>query len=289
MTLRLLATFLAISSVLGSARAADAKPLRIVASFYPMYVTALNVTQDVPGVQVTCLTEPFVGCLHDYQLKPSDLKVLSKADVFVANGAGMESFLDKVLAQLPQMKIVNASEGVKLLEGNAHLWVSIRGAIKQTKRIASELAKLDTANAKHYEQNAKDYIAKLDALHDEIEKSLKPLKSRDVITFHEAFPYFAEEFDLNVVGVVEREPGAEPNARELANTIKLIRANKAAALFAEPQYSPKSAEVIARETGVPVSFLDPIVTGPMKPDEARDHYLAAMRGNLAALLKALPH
>jgi zinc transport system substrate-binding protein len=178
---------------------------------------------------------------------------------------------------------------VRLVKGNAHLWVSIRGAIKQTKRIASELAKIDRPNAQRYEQNAENYVAKLDALHDEIEKALKPLKSRQVITFHEAFPYFAEEFDLNVVGVVEREPGAEPNARELANTIKLIRASKAAALFAEPQYSAKSAEVIARETGIAVSFLDPVVTGPMKPEEARDHYLAAMRGNLAALLKALPH
>jgi len=276
---------LILSGVTG---AANAKPLNVVASFYPMYVTTLNVTADVPDVNVTCLTEPFVGCLHDYQMKPSDLKALSKADVFVANGAGMETFLDKVLAQLPQLTIINASEGASLKNGNAHLWVSTSGAIAQTKRIAKQLAKADPKNAELYLKNAEAYTEKLDTLHDEMREALRGVKSRDIITFHEAFPYFAAEFKLNIVGVVEREPGAEPNARELADTIKLIRSKRAAALFAEPQYSTKSADVIARETGMKVSYLDPVATGPVKPAQARDYYLATMRKNLASLLEALP-
>ena len=290
---RFTAAILSVSTALcmsGASALAVEKPLNVVASFYPMYVTALNVTAEVPGVAVTCLTEPFVGCLHDYQLKPGDLKTLSKADVFVANGAGMESFLDKVLSQLPQVKIVDASQGAKLLpDGNAHLWVSLTGAIAQTTRIAESLAKADPEHAALYRKNADAYNAKLQTLHDEMVAALKDVKNRNIITFHEAFPYFAAEFELNVVGVVEREPGAEPNARELADTIKLIRSKKAAALFAEPQYSSKSAEVIARETGLKVSFLDPVATGPVEPEKARGYYLETMRKNLAALKEALPH
>jgi zinc transport system substrate-binding protein len=264
------------------------KPLRVVASFYPMYVTALNVVGDTPGVTVTCLTEPFVGCLHDYQLKAEDLKALSKADVFVANGAGMESFLSKVLQQIPQLKNVDASADAKLLpDGNAHVWVSLTGAAAQTHRITEELAKIAPDRAEVFRKNGAAYEAKLKALHDEMVSALKDAKSRDIITFHEAFPYFAAEFGLNVVGVVEREPGAAPNPRELADTIRLIREKKSAALFAEPQYPSQSAEIIARETGVKVHSLDPVATGPIEPAKARDYYVEKMRQNLTALKEAL--
>ena len=93
---------------------ASAKPLEILTSFYPMYVSTLNVVGDTPGVKVACLTEPFVGCLHDYSLTAGDMKKLSRADVFVANGAGMESFIDKAVKQSPSLKVVEASKGMKL-------------------------------------------------------------------------------------------------------------------------------------------------------------------------------
>lgn len=281
-----MAALFSLASLAGAAE--KDKPLRVVASFYPIYVATLNVVGSSPDVSVSCLTEPFVGCLHDYQLKPSDLKTLAKADVFVANGAGMEVFLDKVLQQLPQLQIVQASEGAQLLpDGNPHLWVSIIGAMHQVSRIAQGLGKADPARAAVYEKNAVEYNAKLQALHDAMSGVLKNATSRDIVTFHEAFPYFAKEFDLNIAGVVEREPGAEPNARELAETIKLIKTNKASAFFAEPQYPAKSAEIIARETGMKVHILDPVVTGPVEPERARDHYLNTMKQNLATLKAAL--
>jgi len=116
---------------------------------------------------------------------------------------------------------------------------------------------------------------------------LDGLKNRDIITFHEAFPYFASEFQLNIAGVIEREPGSEPNAKELAGTVELVRRQKVHALFAEPQYPAKSARVIERETGVRLRTLDPVVTGPRDPAKARDFYLVAMRKNLDVLREAL--
>src|SRR5437588_2002860 len=101
------------------------RPVKVLCSFYPMYVMALNVVANTPGVEVECLTQPVVGCLHDYQLTPADLKTIGSADIFIANGAGMESFLEKALQQSPRLKIVEASKGLELIDENPHVWVSV--------------------------------------------------------------------------------------------------------------------------------------------------------------------
>lgn len=267
--------------------AANAKSLEILTSFYPMYVSALNVVGDTPGVDVACLTPPIVGCLHDYQLTPGDMKKIAEADLFVANGAGMESFIDKALKQSPSLKLVDASKGIKLAGDNPHIWVGISGAIEQVKNISRGLAAADPAHAEQYRKNAAAYVAKLKTLRTEMHAALDGLKNRDIVTFHEAFPYFASEFGLHIAGVIEREPGSEPNAKELADTVETVKKLKVRALFAEPQYPAKSAKVIERETGVPVSILDPAVSGPRDPAAARDSYLVTMRKNLDVLRNAL--
>ena len=266
----------------------NGKPLNILASFYPMYVMALNVVEDIPGVSVECMTEPITGCLHDYQLTPANLKTLAASDVFIANGAGMETFVAKAVEQSPHLKVIEASKGIKLaFDDNPHVWVSITGAIQQTENIAKGLAAADPTDAAAYEKNASHYVARLKALRTEMHAALDGLKHRDIITFHEAFPYLASEFNLKIVGVIEREPGSEPSAGELAKTIETVRKNNVKALFAEPQYPAKSAHVIQRETGVPVSILDPAATGPRPPAKARDSYIATMESNLNVLKKAL--
>ena len=266
---------------------AKAKALEILTSFYPMYVSALNVAGDIPGVDVSCLTPSFVGCLHDYQLSPGDMKKIAGADIFVANGAGMETFIEKALKQSPSLKLVEASKGIDLVKSNPHIWVGISGDIRQVKNIADGLAVADPVHAEQYQKNAAAYVAKLEALRSEMHSALDGLSARDIITFHEAFPYFASEFNLHIAGVIEREPGSEPNAKELADTVETIKKLKVRALFAEPQYPAKSAKLIERETGVPVSILDPAVSGPRNPAAARDAYLVSMRSNLNVLRNAL--
>ena len=265
------------------ATAVQAAPFRIVASFYPVYIATLNVAGGVPGVEVIDMAKPSTGCLHDYQLTPADLKTLTGASVLVINGAGMESFLDKALAQVPGLRTINASEGIELAGGNPHVWVSISLAMKQVENIANGLAAMDPAHAELYRRNSAAYRARLDALRVKMHDALKDLRSRDIITFHEAFPYFAKEFDLRIVTVIEREPGAEPDARELARTIDTVRKAGVKALFAEPQYPAKAADTIAAETGARVYTLDPAVTGDLDPDA----YLKIMGRNLSELEKAL--
>lgn len=272
-----------------SASDAGKDTVKIVTSFYPMYIMALNVIAGIPGVELTNMTTPQKGCLHDYTLSPKDVKTLQKADIFIVNGAGAESFLDKALKQQPDLKIVTATHGMKLIEGegqigpNPHVWVSIAGAIQEVKNISSQLSELDPAHASQYQKNSESYIAKLENLREEMHKQLDPLPSRNMVSFHEAFPYFAEEFNLKIVAVVEREPGSDPSAAELAQTIELVRKAKVKAVFIEPQYSAGAAKAIARDTGAQVYTLDPAVTGPATADA----YLDIMKKNLDTLREAL--
>jgi len=265
------------------------KPITIAASFYPMYIFALNVAKDMPNVKVIDMTKPTTGCLHDYVVTPDDMKNLEGAQVFITNGAGMESFMDKVTSQMPNLKIIDSSKGIQLIKGegdegyNPHIWVSISNAIIQVGNIGDQLSLLDPSNATKYKENTSAYIKKLEAEKDKMHQALDGVKNRDIVTFHEAFPYFAKEFNLNIVGVIEREPGSEPSAKELAATIDKVNSLKVKALFAEPQYSTKAAETIAKETGAKVYSLDPVVTGPMDPDA----YINIMDTNLKSLQEAL--
>jgi zinc transport system substrate-binding protein len=266
----------------------EGKTIKIVASFYPMYVIARNVAKDVPGVTVSNLTPPMTGCLHDYTVTTNDMKKLADANIFVANGAGMESFLDRIVSQYPQVKIVQLAEGISLIKGkgdegdNPHVWVSISDAITEVKNLGVDLDKADSLHADLYRKNTEKYVGKLEALRQKMKVDLMPYKGKKIITFHEAFPYFAQEFGLEIAAVVEREPGSEPSAKELADTVDIVKKAGIKALFSEPQYPPSAAQTIAKETGATVYMLDPAVSGP----DDLDAYLKIMEKNLEVLKNA---
>ena len=290
LSLALVILMLALSGC-GSDRKDDGK-LKIVTSFYPIYLETINITRGVEGVEVVNLTPPQTGCLHDYQLTPEDMKTLETADIFVVNGLGMESFLDKVVEAQPNLKIINASDSpeiVPIMEDgvpNPHVWLSITYAIQQVKNISSKLCELDPERADKYKRYTLDYVDELTTLRDELHISLTMLPNKEIVTFHEAFPYFASEFGLKIAAVIEREPGTEPTPQELAETIEKINSLPVKIIFTEPQYSPKAAETIARETGAQIFTLDPIVTGEAKPENLLD-YVDRMLANTLELAKAL--
>ena len=306
--------FIGCNNNVDSNKTTDDDTLNIVTSFYPLYISTINITKDIPNVTVTNMTKSQTGCLHDYQLTPQDLKTLENADILVINGAGMESFLDGIISQYPNLEIVDATKGLSLLEDdthshddhdhdhdtedehsedddhdheyNAHVWVSVTGNIDEVKNISSQLESLNPENKEAYESNTNTYVAKLEDLKNEMHEELDNLPNRDIITFHEAFPYFAEEFNLNIAGVIEIEPDSEPSAEEIEEISNTVKEKNIKALFTEPQYSSKVAETIATETGATVYELDPIVTGDSNPD-AYDDYINKMKKNLDVLKEAL--
>ena len=266
----------------------DNGKLKIITSFYPMYIATLNIVDGIDDVELTNLTKPTTGCLHDYQLSPDEMVTIENSDVFIANGAGMESFMDNVINAYPNLKVITASEGIELIkdengEDNAHVWVSISKHIEQIKNIRDGLCKIDPKNAAKYTFNSDKYIVSLNNELDKMKTALSSTTKKNIITFHEAFPYFAQEFNLNIVSVIEREPGTEPSPKELADTIKVVKDANVQVLFAEPQYSKSSADVIAQETGSKVYMLDPAVTG----DLTKNAYIDIMDKNLEVLKEAL--
>ena len=289
-TFCLMLTGCGAGSTSSSSDAAKDGSFRIVTTFYPMYIDAINITQGIDGVTVTNMTKPQTGCLHDYQLTTEDMKTLEKADALIANGAGMENFLGKVIKEQKDLKVIDASKGIELLkdgdEENPHVWLSITSSIEQVKNITAQLKEADPKHADAYQANADAYIQKLEALKKEMHETLDNVPHKDIVTFHEAFPYFAKEFGLHILTVIEREPGTEPTPSELQAVIEQVKPLTAKVLFTEPQYSPAAAQTIARETGAKIYTLDPVVTGEAN-EAAMDAYLTTMRKNMETLKEAL--
>ena len=273
----------------------------IVTSFYPIWLLALNLADGVPGLEVRNLAAPGTGCLHDYQLQTGDMKVLSEADLFLVNGAGMESYLDHVFSAFPDLPVAEAAAGIPLLtetdaltigeneddgEVNAHIWLSAANAAVMAENLAKAMEAQFPDRQEKIEDNRKALQARLLALDQELREGLSGLPRNGIITFHEAFPYFARAYGLDIVAVVNREPGETLTPAQLAQLAEAIVALDAPPLFVEPQYEDLSARTLAAETGAAIYTLDPVVTGP-EEDVPPDYYETVMRRNMETLREAL--
>lgn len=293
--LTLMMLILAVCFVGGCGQTSDTPPkkarLTIVTSFYPMYIDALQLTKDVPGVKVICLTKPQVGCLHDYQLSPDNVKTLERADLLLVNGAGMEAFLDKVKAVRPDLTIIDASRDIPLIADshghtNPHVWVSIPNKIRQIENITGPLTAADPDNAEAYRHNSKRYIGELTAVHDKLRTAVRNASQKSFVTMHESMHYLAKDLGLTITDVIAAEHGHEPSAKDVENCIRLMKETDTRVIFIEPQYAEKTARTIARETGAAIYTLDPVVTGEASPEAAGD-YLRKMTANAEVLAEAL--
>ena len=293
--LTLMMLILAVCFVGGCAADNDAPPkkarLTIVTSFYPMYIDALQLTKDVPGVKVICLTKPQVGCLHDYQLSPENVKTLERADIFLVNGAGMEGFLDKVKSIRPDLTVIDASRDIPLIADshghtNPHVWVSPANKLRQIENITGPLTAADPDNAELYRHNSKRYLAEVTAVRDKLTDAVKGASQKSFVTMHESMHYLAKDLGLTITDVIAAEHGHEPSANDVEDCIRLMKESNTQVIFIEPQYAEKTAQTVARETGAKIYTLDPVVTGEATPEAAND-YLRKMTANAAVLAEAL--
>ncbi len=272
----------------------------IVTSFYPVWIITQNLTDGLDGVIVRNLAAPSVGCLHDYQLQPADLKVLTGADALIVNGAGMEAFLPEITRAFPSLPVIESSEGIELLaegdavrigdeeedEVNSHIWLDPSRAVRMAENIAHGLTEIMPQHREALLANLEAYIERLTALDDQLREGLKDLPRRDIVTFHEAFPYFAAAYDLHVVAVVSKEPGEVLTPAQMGSLVLEIERLGNPPLFVEPQYTDLSAQTLSRETGSAVYSLDPVVTGP-EENVPLDYYETVMIRNMETLIEAL--
>jgi len=290
--MKILAALLA-AAVLFSPRptAAEGTKLRVLTSFLPIYLFTQNVVGNASGITVEMMLPASLGCPHDYSLSPGDMKKIAMADLFLANGLGMEEFLGTPVRRAnPGIRVVETASSVPPLRAgagqgdiNPHTWVSPRNAILQVRAIERALSEASPANGPIFHRNADAYAGRLASLAREFDEAAKHFRNRNVVIFHNVFDYLARDLRLTVVGRIEETPGQTPSAGEIKDLIRTIRERGAAAVFAELQYPEKLARTVAEEAGIPVRMLDPVSTGSTAPTS----YEEAMARNLRTLTEAL--
>jgi len=232
--------------------------VNVVTTIAPLSDFILAVGGD--RVEVTVLVPPGAEP-HTYEPTPSQMKDVATADLYVMNGAGLEFWMDKVLGVNQNMVVIDSSEGAVVLRESAdeidpHIWVSLRNAAKQVNNICTGLIQVDPENSDYYTKNRDEYLEKLTALDGELNQTFAAKADRTFIVYHPAWTYFARDYNLIQVPLLENEK--EPGPQYLAGIIDLARENNITTIFVEPQYNPKSAEVIAREMKANIQVLDPL-------------------------------
>lgn len=271
----------------------------VVTSFYPMYIATMNVIGDTEGVTLKNLSEPQTGCLHDFQLTPADMKLLSTADVFIINGGGIESFMEEIATQYPDLVIIEASDGLELLCGedeshadhdhdhgdmNAHAWMSVELYRQQIANIAAGLARADEMNSASYLAHANEYDGKLSELQQLLEevRQFMPEHS-EVVLLHNAYAYLAQDFDMEVAFSMDLDEERQVSAGEVAQVIEAIRHHGVQYIFAEELYAKDMCNLIQKEVDVEIIYLDPLTRGEYKADS----YLDAMGENIERIKDAI--
>ncbi|MDW7709959.1 MAG: metal ABC transporter substrate-binding protein [Deferrisomatales bacterium] len=239
---------------------------------------------------------------HTYEPRVSDARDLARARVLVKVGLGLEEWLDGLVesAGSPELRIVEASQGVPVLEdeadqhghrhghghahalGNPHVWLSPENAALMCRTIAEALTAADPGGAETYRGNLEAYLARLEALAARLRREAQTLPDRRFLAYHSSWPYFARSLGLEQAGVVAPIPGQEPSARALAALVQRIRRDKLRVLVSEPQLSSKMPDLLAQEAGIRVVTLSTLL-GPEGPES----YLELLEHNAQALLRAL--
>jgi ABC-type Zn uptake system ZnuABC Zn-binding protein ZnuA len=266
-------------------------------------VTTTTVLADLVGqvggnrVAVRSIV-PKGGEVHTFDPTPSDVAAIAEADVVIANGLGLDAWLDELIANADaDVTVLALGEdlpGVEYMAGdghegeavNPHLWLDVAHARRYVERIAAELARADAGHANEYRSEAGAFDARLAALDAEIRAALEaiPATDRRVVSLHDAFPYYAAAYGLEIVGAIVDAPGQDPSAGELASLVDAIRAARVHAVLAEAQFSPELAQAVADEAGVVV--VRDLYTDSLG-DAPEDTYEAMMRWNTDRIVEAL--
>jgi zinc transport system substrate-binding protein len=216
---------------------------------------------------------------HNYAVTPDQMVKLSKARMYAKVGSPVEfelAWLDKLRAANSGMLMVDCARGIELIKMadedaehadgktaqdgqkglDPHIWLSARNAKVMTRNIYEGLRQIDPSGAAYYEKNYNDYISQLSLLDEGLTKGLAGLRTRSFIVFHPAFGYFARDYGLKQIAI--EQEGKEPEADYLVRLIKEAKAKGIQVIFVAPQFSSKSAEVIASEIGGRVVAINPL-------------------------------
>jgi zinc transport system substrate-binding protein len=285
-----LAAALAISAVSCEQKEEISEKIGVAVTILPQVEFAESVGGE--RVEVNVMVPPGAN-VHTYEPTPSQMTALAEAEMYAKVGSGVEFelvWIDKLMAVNKNMLIIDCSKGVELQEMigeyehdgehehgvmDPHIWMSPLNAQIMVRNICDGLVQADPDNKPYYEQNRDAYLQKLAELDRLIRDSLSGLLNRKFMVYHPAFGYFAREYNLTMIPI--EEEGKEPTAAGLAHLIEQAKEHDIKVIFAEPQFNPQSAEVIAEAIDGEVVFIDPLA----------ENYIANLRSLLDELLQMM--
>lgn len=264
---------------------AEGKPrIAAIASFYPLY----EFTKQIGGdkVDVSMLVPKGVEP-HDWEPTIRDIQKIHQADLIIINGNGFEKWVEKIDSS--KVSIINTGSSFGGPNSNEaskpidfHYWLNPLSAKLQIEEITNGLIQADPENEVYYKKTKNAYNLKLDTLHLKIKNELEGCK-KEFIAFHDAFSYFAQEYDLKQYTVIQSNiPHSEPTSQKLENILELAKRLEIDIIFSEEGVDSRTSKVIANEIGGQV-----LVLSPLEIVEDGSSYIEKMEENLLNLKEAL--
>ncbi len=280
----------------------DAHRLKIVTTVAPITSIVENVVAD--NADVSGIIPEGINS-HTFEPAPSDSRLLSGAQLMILNGLDLEiPTLKLARANLPQGasiyslgdKTITAAEYIydfsfpkEQGHPNPHLWLNPAYAMRYATLVRDELIRLDPKNTSAYEQNAAQFITKLEALDQAIKDAIQtiPANNRRLLTYHDSWPYFARRYGFQVIGAVQPSDFADPSPKEVIRLIEQIRKEKVPAVFGSEVFPSPVLEQIAREGKS--SYIDKLRDDelPGKPGDPQHSYIGMMIENMTIMFEAL--
>ena len=277
----------------------EAKGMKIVTSFYPIYAMVKEISGDLNDVR---MIQSSSG-IHSFEPSANDIAAIYDADVFVYHSHTLESWagsLDLSL-QNSKVKVIEASEGMTLervsgLEDievgkgvdekslyDPHTWLDPEKVAEEAQIIADKLSELDSENKEIYQSNAKKFIDQAHELTNKYKPIFDKVEQRTFVTQHTAFSYLAKRFDLNQLGIAGISPDQEPSPKQLTEIQEFVKTYKVKTIFTESNASSKVAETLIKSTGVSLKTLNPLEADPQNDKS----YLDNLEEDIAILAEEL--
>jgi zinc transport system substrate-binding protein len=253
----------------------------VASTIYPIYA----IVNEIGGEYIDSqLVLPVGSSPHTYEITPKVLKKLEKTEIVFSVGHGVDNWSNKIFEVFSDLEIYIVDKDIEFItneEGNIdpHYWLSVEHAKQIAKNISEELSAKDSEHADIYISNLQDFIERLEKREKSWRTALDTVENKNIIVFHDAWNYFAEYFDINIVASFEPFPGKSPTPKVVAALQQTIKEYNVKIIFIEPQLSKTAIEAIANDFGIEIKILDPL--GGV---EGREYYIDFIEYNVLEIV-----
>lgn len=286
----LLAAAFTLIFLVGCGRESSSSKPQVIVSLYPLQDFAQKIGGDL--VEVTNIVPPSTEP-HDFDPSPQDMINLNKADLFLYNGAGLETWVNSAISNIDQTHtlVVNTSEKIPLKKAknqvyDPHIWLNPHMAQQQAKLIYESIIKIDPKHKKEFAENYQRLNNQFIALQKSYE-SLLHTPGREFVTSHTAFQYLADQYHLKQIAISGINPEDEPSPKEIKQLVDMLRQHGAKVVFFETLVNNKLADTVKNEIHAEAIVLNPLEGLSKQEITNKEDYFSVMMNNLVNLKKAL--